>query len=431
MESERQEVEAAIGAMKGGRILTAIDIYKGLVLRTPTQEETMGRAMLEEIFFTAGIDPLTYAEEDEQEEESSCFNNQSARDPLLEMEEQHKREMERLRTENLKKELSETMEKTKLEKELEAQMKCKWGDQDERTPFDIPKATRVTTKEGEKLPSAAGSSTTEGPPPLENVEDPARVIIGDFHQLMEMIGSIGITLTPDEERPLMAKSTTIGGLCVRDVIMFLEGSRTRSTLSEAKMSNLTDENAKLTQTLITQTRVLDKYLTEIKEQERSHARQLEERVTKKERKLANRERILDELEKNLRKKMEEMSKVRPTLSTKPSLPTPVGLSPPSSYLSTPRTHKAPSQEAILRAIQQVTSRPTDSPCTGFLTLCMEVNKSPEDYAKFYGVTIGQINELMEDMPETGAEMKRKYGSIKAGTMELHTRIRSKYPIGSE
>ncbi|DAZ90846.1 TPA_asm: protein 2 [Taxus virus 1] len=414
MATEAEEISQLLDELRNNKQLTPLKIYQGVDLSAASREEAIVRAMYRQRELE-NLDSDSEELTDNDEEHTGSRNKPLTprRTPIGGITAEALAE-EASRQEQEEREADLLAEQMRARLKREEEDKTRWADYKEE-PKPVVEDTPLSPQGGQGVDQCNQFT-----------------MFNDFPTLLSGLASIGITISNEEEASLSAKHRATGSLSIRDLIMFIEGSRSRGCLSEAKMSTQLDEQQSLIKTLAAQTRLMEKFLTEIKEQERKYMAETEGKMKAKEKSLKNKEDALRSLErevdvritevmkseKALKKKMKELEKAQRGGHYMESSPVSYRSASPSTSV---KREPPPAQPPISSKHSDDSDQGTEIHLAlHHMALAMGISlKVIEDY---YGMSAIELSRKIRDFPSTEAELEKRFGSVKSAYRQMNIRI---------
>lgn len=269
---------------------------------------------------------------------------------------------------------------------------------------------------------------------------------GDYTQFLQHLSKTGVTLSAQEEGPIKRKFQATGGITVRDAIMYLEGFRSRSNISESRVSEQVNKTEQVLESFKAQVRVMSTVISEVKEQERRYTQLLEEAIIQSQRSKEDTVRAHDEQEISSQPKESEAPPVvlgrthqakgthkrsSETKRTKPpslfASTTPIVLSQAPRHdpfvASLPDT--SPSTPSIMHALDAAHHKEMEKIVPPSLLAVAEYLKMPvTSLAGVYGMGVRDWVNKIGEFPTLIEDAISVYGSLKKVYLEIHRRLKA-------
>ncbi|DAZ90617.1 TPA_asm: protein 2 [Abies virus 1] len=222
-------------------------------------EETLGRFEGQEIpsSFSEEIKHMRFLDEEESgEEEEDPRMGEAAQ---LTMRELQEREEARKAAEGS---IPECWEEEPLSPIEEANEAIKKGAE------EVPVVENLEQWAKEELPTIMKDELLKAAERL--AEEQLHVPHNRFETLMADVISHGITLSEKETSTLRRKAESLGGISLREAVMFVEGLRAANTISEAKIAGHLESFTRVLEQYRAQIRMLERSISDVKAQEKQH-----------------------------------------------------------------------------------------------------------------------------------------------------------------
>ncbi|DAZ87280.1 TPA_asm: P2 [Arceuthobium sichuanense virus 2] len=268
----------------------------------------------------------------------------------------------------------------------------------------------------------------------EGTISPELIQFDDYARLSQVVGAYGITLRQNEEGPLQRKFQHHGSMSVKEVIMYTEGLRGGSHISESKIAAQVDTLGKTIEVFKAHIKSLERIVSECKSQEKSYldliARQTSDiRQREKEKERDDQERKvmmrvlkdriieLEDLIKSYKddgsadwkstKGIEEIKK-----SSK------VEIDKGKAHKSYKENIATTKPESFKMETDNISESDEASPA--LLIIATGIEKKVSALCNHYKLTVAELNNLLRDFPQTKKEMEGKYKNYKEAYKAMHT-----------
>ncbi|DAF42370.1 TPA_asm: protein 2 [Pinus flexilis virus 1] len=259
--------------------------------------------------------------------------------------------------------------------------------------------------------------------------------IMDLDDLLDELKLLGISLDKREISVLKRKSDSMGGLTVRDGIMFMEGLRTAHTISESKMTEHIEVLEKSIAKQKAQVVKLERAVSEMKRAEQGYLGLMEQISTEKKSVQAVVDKqiqgmIAEEKKKLISYREAEERAIKDKLIAERDLwieKMKKGTSASSSPTLTPKKKetRTPEKAAPRKEKKEARSFLTPSETLAsaeLLSLVTYMKTGVRELADHYELTIEQMNDELGGFPRTMSGWAKEYGSASAAADAIHSRF---------